>query len=144
MEMNKGVGGGARLFEGRYQKQNYRPPVLCYHNPLSLPLLVYSPLFSKYQMTAYHYYCCYQSLPLVDIIFSCPDTSTLIIVAKTLINANPGCFPLTSQANNYSPNRKCPSDSPPSESSWVSDSPLCLAYSHSSGSPFCSEYPKPG
>ena len=29
----------------------------------------------------------------------------------------------TSQANNYSPNRKCPSDRPPPESSWVCDSP---------------------
>ena len=59
----------------------------------------------------------------MDIIFSCPDTITLITVAKTLIIANPGCFPWTSQANNYSPNRKCPSDSPPPESSWVRDSP---------------------
>ena len=60
----------------------------------------------------------------VDIILSCPDTITLITVAKTLITANPGCFPWTSQANNYSPNRKCPSDSPPPESSWVCDSPI--------------------
>ena len=36
--------GGGTL--GRYSKQNYRPPGLCYHSPLSLPLLVYSPLFS--------------------------------------------------------------------------------------------------
>ena len=49
---------------------------------------------------------------------------TLITVAKTLIIAILGCFPLTSQANNYSPNRKCPSDSPSSESSWVCDSPF--------------------
>ena len=48
----------------------------------------------------------------------------LIIAAKTLITANPGCFLWISQANNYSPNRKCPSDSPPSESSWACDSPL--------------------
>ena len=40
----RGVGGGHCLFEGRYPKQNYRPPVLCHHSPLSLPLLVYSPL----------------------------------------------------------------------------------------------------
>ena len=59
----------------------------------------------------------------VNVIFSCPDTITLITVAKTLILANPGCFPWTSQANNYSPNRKCPSDSPLPESSWVRDSP---------------------
>ena len=59
----------------------------------------------------------------MDIIFSCSDTITLITEAKTLIIANPGCFPWTSQAHNYSPNRKCPSDSPPPESSWVSDSP---------------------
>ena len=111
------------LFEGRYPKQNYRPLVLCYHSPLSLSLLVYSPLFLRHQRTAYCYYCCYLSMPPVDIIFSCPDTNTLITVAKTLIIANPGCFPWTSQANNYSPNRKCPSDSPPSESSWVRDSP---------------------
>ena len=44
--------------------------------------------------------------------------------AKTLIKAKPRCFPWTSQADNYSPNRKCPSDSPPPESSWVCDSPL--------------------
>ena len=117
-------GGGHCLFGGRGPKQNYRPPVLCYHSPLSLPLLIYSPLFSRYQRTAYCYYCCYHGLPSMDIIFSCPDTITLITAAKTLITANPGCFPETSQANNYSPNRKCPSDSPPSESSWACDSPL--------------------
>ena len=112
----KGVGsggGGHCLFEGRYPKQNYRPPVLCYHSPLSLPLLVYSPLFSRFQSTAYCYYCCYCGLPPVDIIFSCPDTITLLTVAKTLVTANPGCFPWTSQTNNHSPNRKCPSDRPP-------------------------------
>ena len=106
--------GGHCLFEGRYPKQNYRPPVLCYHSPLTLPLLFYSPLFLRHQRKAYCYYCYYRGLPSVDIIFSCPDTITLITVAKTLIIANPGCFPWTSQAHNYSPNRKCPSDSPPS------------------------------
>ena len=116
-------GGGHCLFEGRYPKQNYRPPVLCYHSPLSLSLLFYSPLFLRHQRKAYCYYCCYRSLPPVDIIFSCPDIITLITVAKTLIIANLGCSPWTSQANNYSPNRKCPSDSPSPESSWVSDSP---------------------
>ena len=65
--------------------------------------------------------CC---LPSVDIISSCPDTITLLTVAKTLVTANPGCFPWTSQAYNCCPNRKCPSDSPPSERSWVCDSPL--------------------
>ena len=115
--------GGHCLFEGRYPKRNYRPPVLCYHSPLSMPLLVYSPLFLMHQRKAYCYYCCYRSLPPVDIIFSCPDTITLITVAKTLIIANPGCLPWTSQANNYRPNRKCPSDSPPPERSWVRDSP---------------------
>ena len=75
-------------------------------------------------MKAYCYYCCYRGLPPVDIIFSCPDTITFITVAKTLIIiANPGCFPWTSQAKNYSPNRKCPSDSPPPRSSWIHDSP---------------------
>ena len=118
-----GGGGGYCLFEGRYPKQNYRSPVLCYHSPLSLSLLVYSPLFLRHQRKAYCYYSCYCGLPPVDIIFSCPDTITLITVAKTLIIANPGCFPWTSQANNCSPNRKCPSDSPPPESSWVRDSP---------------------
>ena len=137
-------GGGHCLFEGRYPKQNYRPLNLCYHSPLSLPLLFYSPLFLRHRRKAYCYYCCYCGLPPVDIIFSCPDTITPITVAKTLIIANPGCFSWTSQANNYSSNRKCPSDSPPSESSWVGDSPLFLAYSHSSGSQFCSGYPKPG
>ena len=66
----------------------------------------------------------YHGLPSVDNIFTCPGRNTLITVAKTLIIANPGCSPWTSQANNYSPNRKCPSDSPPSERSWVCDSPL--------------------
>ena len=42
-------GGGHYLFEGRYPKQDYRPPVLCYHSPLSLSLLVHSPLFLRYQ-----------------------------------------------------------------------------------------------
>ena len=110
--LTPGGGGGHCLFEGRYPKQNYRPWILCYYRPLSLPLPVYSPLFSRYKRTAYCYYCCYRNLPPVDIIFSCPDTITLITVAKTLNIANPGCFPWTSQANNYNPNRKCPSDSP--------------------------------
>ena len=62
----------------------------------------------------------------MDIIFSCPDTITLITVANTLIIANPGFFPWTRKANNYGPNRKCPSVTPPppSESSGVCDSPL--------------------
>ena len=85
--------------------------------------MVYSPPFSRYQRTAYCCYYCYCGLPPMDIIFSCPDTITLITVAKTLTIANPGCFPWTSQANNYSPNRKCPSDNLPPESSWVRDSP---------------------
>ena len=96
-------GGGHCLFEGRYPKQNYRPPVLCYHSPPSLSLLVYSPLFLRHQKKTYCYYCCYCGLPPVDIIFISPHTITLITVAKTLIIANPGC--------------------PPSESSWVRDSP---------------------
>ena len=70
--------GGHCLFEDGYQKQKYRPPVLCYHSPVSLPLLVYSSLFSRYQRTASCYYCCYSGFPPVDIIFSCPDTITLI------------------------------------------------------------------
>ena len=115
-----GWGGGGALEEVPKTKTTD----LCYHSPLSLPLLVYSPLFSRYQMTAYCYYRCYCGLPPVDIIFSCPDTITLITVANTLIIANSGCFTWASQGNNYSPNRKCPSDSPPSESSWVCDSPL--------------------
>ena len=88
-----GGGGGHCLFEGRYPKQNYRPPVLCSHSPLTLSLLFYSSLFLRHQRKAYCYYCCYCGLPPVDIIFSCPDTITLITVAKTLIIANPGCFP---------------------------------------------------
>ena len=126
-----GGGGGHCLFEGRYPKQNYRPPVLCYHSPLSLSLLVYSPLFLRHQGKAYCYYCCYLGLPPVDIIFSCPDTITLITEAKTLMIANPGCFPWTSQANNYSPNRKCPSDSPLLRvlGSVTAPPPFFLAYS---------------
>ena len=54
----------------------------------------------------------------------CPDTITHITVAKTLVIANPGFVPWISQANIYSPNRRCPSDSPPSESFWACDSPL--------------------
>ena len=137
-----GGGGGHCLFEGGYPKQNYRPPVLCYHSPHSLSLLVYSPLFFRHQRKAYCYYCCYRSLPPVDIIFSCPDTITLITVANTLIITNPGCFPWISQANNYSPNRKCPPDSPLLRVLGPMTAPLFLAYSHSSGSPFCSRYPK--
>ena len=138
-------GGGGGTFEGRYPKQNYRPLVLCYHSHLSLPLLVYSPLFSRYQRTAYCYYCCYHGLPPVDIIFSFPDTITLKTVVKTLIIANPGCFPWTSQANNYSLNRKCPALTAPLLRVLGSvTAPSFLAYCHSSRSPFCSGYPKPG
>ena len=125
-------GGGHFLFEGRHPKQNYRPPVLCYHIPLSLSLLVYSPLFSRYQRTAHCYYICYHCTRLVDIIFSCPDTITIITVAKTLIIANPGCFPWTSQANNYSPNRKCPSGSPLLRVLGSVTARSFLAYSYSS------------
>ena len=82
-----GEGGGHSLFESKYPKQNYRLPVLCYYSPLSLSLLVYSPLFLRHQRRAYCYYCCYHDLPPVDIIFSCPDTFTLMTVAKTLIIA---------------------------------------------------------
>ena len=102
------------------------PPVLCYYIPLTACpcCMVYSPLFLRYQRTACCYYCCYHDLPPVDIIFSCPDTITLITVTKTLTVANLRCFPWTSQSNNYRPNKKCPSDSPPPESFWVCDSPL--------------------
>ena len=120
-------------------------PRFCGTTALSrLSLLVYSPLFSRHQRTAYCYYCCYRSLPPVNIILRCPDTITLITVAKTLIIAIPGCFPWTSQANNYSSNRKCPSDSPLLRVLGSVTATLFLAYSHSSGSLFCSEYPKPG
>ena len=114
-ERGWGLGGGHCLFEGKYPQTNYRPPVLCYHSPLSLPLLSYSTLISRYRRTAYCYYSCYRGLPPgpVDIIFSCPDTITLITVAKTLVIANPGCFPLTRHANNYSPNRKYSLSQPP-------------------------------
>ena len=130
------------LFEGRYPKQNYRPPVLCYHSLLSLSLLVYSPLFLRHQRKAYCYYCCYRGLPPVDIIFSFPDTITLITVAKTLIIANPGCFPWTSQA----PTGNAPLTAPPPLLGVLGSvtAPLFLVYSHCSGSPFCSGYPKPG
>ena len=114
--------GGASLRVGT-QNKTTDPRFCANHSPLSLSLLFYSPLFLRHQRKAYCYYCCYCGLPPVDIIFSCPDTITLITVAKTLIIANPGCFPWTSQAHNYSPNRKCPSDSPPPKSSWVRDSP---------------------
>ena len=114
--------GGTASFRVGTQNKTTDPPVLCYHIPPSLSLLVFSPFFSRYQRTAHCYYCCYCNLSPVDTIFSYPDTSTLMTVAKTLIIANPGCFPWTS--HNYSPNRKCPFDSPPSGSSWVCDSPL--------------------
>ena len=67
--------------------------------------------------------------------------------SQTIIIANPGCFPWTSQANNYRPNRTSPSDSPPPPLLRVLGSvtaPSFLAYSQSSGSLFCSGYPKPG
>ena len=152
--MLPGGGGGTASLRVGIQNKTTDPRFCAITDPLSLPLLIYSPLFSRFKRTVYCYYCCYPGLPPVDIIFSCPVTITLITVAKTLIIANPGCFPWTIQANNYSPNRKCPTDSPPSESSMVCDSPLrvlgsvtapsFLAYSHSPGSPFCSGYPKPG
>ena len=117
MEVGRGVregsrprgGGGTASLRVGTQNKTTDPR---YHKPLSLPLLIYC------------YYCCYHDLPPVDIISSCPDTITLITVAKTLIIASPGCFHWTSQANIYSPNKKCPSDSPPSESSWACESPL--------------------
>ena len=112
-----GGGGGTASLRVGTQNKTTDPRFCANHSPLSLSLLFYSPLFLRHQRKAYCYYCCYRGLPPVDIIFSCPDTITLINVAKTLIIANPGCFPWTSQAHNYSPNRKCPSDSPPPESS---------------------------
>ena len=63
-----GGGGGHCLFEGRYPKQNSRPPVLCYHSPLSLSLLVYSPLLLRHQRKAYCYYCCYHGLPPFSVV----------------------------------------------------------------------------
>ena len=53
-------GGGHCLFEGRYPKQNYRPPVLPYHSPLLPPLPAYSPLLLSYQRIGYCYYSCPQ------------------------------------------------------------------------------------
>ena len=139
-----GGGGGHCLFEDRYPKQNYRPPGLCYHSPLSLPLLVYNPLFSRYQRTAYCYYCCCRGLPPVNIIFSCPNTITLITVAKTLIIANTGCFPWISQANKYNQTRNAPLTAHLLRVLGSVTSPSFLAYSHIAGSPFCNGYPKPG
>ena len=106
--LEPGLGGGHCLFEGRYPKQNYRPLVLCYHSLLSLFLLVYSPLFFAASK---------ESLLLLLLLLQLapsghhfrPDTFTLITVAETLIIANPGYFPWTSQANNDIPNRKYPS-----------------------------------
>ena len=88
--MPGGGGGGHCLFEGRCPKQNsslialagLQPPVFKVSKESLWLLLLFAP-----------------GLPPVDIIFSCPDTITLITVAKTLIIANPGCFPWTSQAN---------------------------------------------
>ena len=104
-------------------------------------MLIYTqpPIFKA---SSYCYYCCCSLFP-VDIIFSCPDTITLITVAKTLVIANPGCFPWTSKTNNYSPNRKCPSNIPLMRVFGSVTSPSFLAYRYSSGSPFCSGYPKP-
>ena len=73
-----------------------------------------------------------------NIIFSCPDTITLITLAKTLIVANPGCLPWTSQANNYRPNRKSSLTAPLLRVLGSVTAPSFLAYSQSSGSPFCS------
>ena len=104
-----GRGGGVHcLLEGSYPKYNYRPPILCYHSPLSLSLLVYSPQFLRHQMTAYCYYCCYCSLPQQASFFSYPDTISLKTVIKILVIANSGCFPWTRQAKNYCPHRVGP------------------------------------
>ena len=139
-----GVGGGHCLFEGRYPKQNYRPPVLCYHSPLSLSLLVYSPLFLRHQRKAFCYYCCYRVLPPVDIIFSCPDTITLITVAKTLITAYPGCFLGLAKLTTTAPTGNVPLTAPLLRVLGSVTAPLFLGYSHCSGSLFCSGYLKPG
>ena len=68
-------------------------------------------------------------LQLAHIVFSCPDTITLITVAKTLVIANPGCFPWTSQGNNHSPNRNCPSNIPLMRVFGSVTAPTFLAYS---------------
>ena len=127
----RGGGGTASLRVGTQNKTT--DPRFCATTALShCPCCFTAPCILRHQRKAYCYYCCYRGLPQVDIIFSCPDTITPITVAKTLIIANPECFPWTSQANNYSSNRKCPSDSPPPESSWARDSP-----------PFSSLQPQP-
>ena len=111
-----GGGGGVHcLFKGRCPKQNYRLPVLCYHSPLSLPLLVYSPLFSRYQKTAYRYYCCYCCCPQQTGFFSGILIQLLIIPMKTSIMANPGGFPWTSQAKNNCPHGESLLRQPPSD-----------------------------
>ena len=84
----------------------------CYHSPLSLSLLVHSPLFLKHQRTIYYYYCCYLVYSQQASLFSYPDTMSPKTVTKTLIIANLGCFPWPRQAKNYCPHRVGPSNSP--------------------------------
>ena len=67
---------------------------------------------------------------------------SLIIVIKTLITTNPGCFPYWNrQAKNSQ--GTCPSYGHLSESSLVNDSPL-FSSPDSSKCLFCSRYPKLG
>ena len=91
---------------------------------------------------------CFQDIkgqPTVITVVTTTSPQWTSFSTKTQSIANLGCFPWTSQANNYSANRKCPSDSPLLRVFKGSvTAPLFLAYSHSSGSPFCSGYPKPG
>ena len=57
--------------------------------------------------------------------FSYPNTITLITPIKTPILANLGCL---DKPKITAPTEKAPSDSPPSESTWVSDSPPPLFF----------------
>ena len=136
-----GGGGGHCLFDGRYPKQNYRPGSV-----LPQPSLTALAGLQIFRVSNYYcYYCCCCIVPQQAGFFSYTDTIALI---KTSIMANPICFPWTRQAKNSYTTEKAPSDSPPSESTWVSDSPpfasLDRVDSHSSQGPYCSGYPKPG
>ena len=132
--------GGHCLFEGRHPKQNYIHQVL--PQPSLTALAGLQPPVFKVSKDSILLLQLLLRLALSWIIFSCPDTITPITVAKTLIIANPGCFPWTSQAKIYKPQQKIPPLTTPLL--WSVTAPSFLAYSHSSGCLFCSGYPKPG
>ena len=114
-----GWGGGHCLFEGRYPKQNYRPQILCYHSPLSLSLLVYSPLFLRLLLLLLWLTPNRHHFPVILIQFT---------VIKTLLISNPGCFSWTKQVKDYCPHRVGPFLQPPSSTRSLTAPPFFLLF----------------